>query len=461
MGANGNGRVRFDHFEFDPQSGQLLRDGQPLRVQPQPLRVLQVLLEHAGQTVSRDALRERIWGDGTYVEFDEGLNYCIRQIRVALGDNAAKPAYVETLPKQGYRFLAAVVHANGNGAGLAPTVSASLHKTRRGRWMLVAAACIIAVVAAAGISLARKPHIASLAVLPLNNFSGDSGQDYYADGMTDELTTMLAKNSTLRIASRTSAMQYRNAHRPLPEIAKNLGVDGILEGSVARSGNRVHVTVQLIDGRRDAHIWAESFDRDWHDSAALSREVAQWVAKQLHSAVAPPAAARYVRPEAHDAYLHGRYLWFGGRIDEAGQYFQQAVDLQPDYALAWTGVESYYGGGAVEGLLAPQDALQRGKAAALRADSLDDALAEAHVALCAEAFFADWNWPKALQECDRAIELNPKITEAYHLKAKVMATLGRHDEAIQLERKVMELSPFERRGGYTERPGGDREGRCR
>ena len=141
--------------------------------------------------------------------------------------------------------------------------------------------------------------------------------------------------------------------------------------------------------------------------------------------------------------------WFGGRIDEAGQYFQRAVDLQPDYALAWTGVESYYGGGAVEGLFAPQDALQRGKAAALRADSLDDALVEAHVALRAEAFFADWNWPKALQECDRAIELDAKITEAYHLKAKAMATLGRHDEAILLERKVMELSPFERRWGLV------------
>ena len=234
------------------------------------------------------------------MEFDQGLNYCIRQIRLALGENAAKPTYVETLPKQGYRFLAAVVHSNGDGASVEPTpaenvveptpaVSDSPHKPKRGAWMVAAGVCALLAVAAGWMYLPRKPHINSLAVLPLNNFSGDPRQDYFADGMTDELITMLAKNSTLRIVSHTSAMQYKSVHRPLPEIARDLGVDGILEGSVVRSGERVHMTVQLIDARRDAHIWAESFDRDLNDSASLSREVAQSVARELHSTVAAAA----------------------------------------------------------------------------------------------------------------------------------------------------------------------------
>jgi TolB-like protein/DNA-binding winged helix-turn-helix (wHTH) protein len=439
---NGNGRLQFGGFEWDPQSGKLLLNGEPVRIQPQPLRLLQLFLQRPGETLSRDELRNHIWSGATFVEFDQGLNYCIRQIRLALGDNAARPVYLETLPKQGYRFLAPVIHSNGNGTSVASNLVADVFdssrvvsnpsiETRHRAWKFLTGACaLLLAVGAAWIYLAHQPHIASLAVLPLNNFSGDPGQDYFADGMTDELITMLARNSKLRIVSHTSAMQYKNAHRPLSRIARDLGVDGILEGSILRSADRIRLTVQLIDARQDTHIWAESFDRDRNDSAALSSEVAQAVA--------------YVRPEAHDAYLHGRYLWFGRRYDEAGEYFLKASQLQPDYPLAWTGVADYYVGSTVDGHSNPRDSLWRAKAAALKAASLDDSLAQVHVSSGAVAYFVDWDWPKALGECDRAIALDPKFSEAYQLKAKVLASLGSHKEAIELVRKEMELNPFAR-----------------
>jgi TolB-like protein/DNA-binding winged helix-turn-helix (wHTH) protein len=463
LDLNGDARLRFDDFEFDPLSGQLLRNGQPIRIQPQPLRVLRLLLERPGQTIPREELREHVWGGTTYVEFEQGLNYCIRQIRLALGDNAASPVYVETLPKQGYRFLQAVVHADGSGTArgvpipangslelpnrhqpLEALVSISRIGSKHARWFVAAGLCFLLIIVPASMYLARQPHIASLAVLPLDNLSGDPGQDYFADGMTDELITMLAKNSTLRIVSRTSVMQYKRAHRPLPEIARGLGVDRILEGSVAHTNTGVHMTVQLIDARTDTHLWAESFDRDTSGSVSLAREVAQSVARKLSSALPEKASTRYVRPEAHDAYLRGRYLWFTNRNDKAGEYFLKATRLQPDYALAWTGVALYYGAGAVEGEMNPGDSLPRAKAAALKAASLDDSLPEVHVTLGNLAFFADWNWQRAQRECSRAIELDPTLVEAYFLQSKIFRTLNRPAESIGSARKAMELNPFAR-----------------
>jgi TolB-like protein len=288
-----------------------------------------------------------------------------------------------------------------------------------------------------------KPKISSLAVLPLDNLSGDPAQDYFADGMTDELITMLAKNSTLRIISRTSVMQYKGAHRPLPEIAKALGVDGVLEGSVERSGDKVHMTIQLIAAPSDTHVWAESYDRNANDVVSLPREAAQTIAKKLNSGVAQPVAARYVSPEAHDAYLRGRYIWFTGSNDEAGKYFRKATELQPDYALGWTGLSVYYGAGAIGGDLNPEDAIPQEEAAANKAIALDDSVPEAHLALGA-AMFQKWDWARADQEIARAIELNPSFAEAYHFRSKMDTALGRNEQAIESEKKAMELDPFQR-----------------
>jgi TolB-like protein/Tfp pilus assembly protein PilF len=285
--------------------------------------------------------------------------------------------------------------------------------------------------------------IRSVAVLPLDNLSGDPGQDYFADGMTDELTTMLAKNSTLRVVSRTSVMQYKGARRPLPEIARELGVDGVLEGSVERTGDTVHMTVQLIQAPSDTHVWAESYDRKANDVVTLPGEVAQAIAKRLNSTVPQPAAQRYVNPEAHDAYMRGHYLWYLGKNEEAGGYFRKAIELQPDYALGWFGISAYFGQGVLDNGLDPRQAVPQGLAAAKKSVELDDSLPEAHLAMGAMSFF-DWKWAEADREIGRSIELNPEFAEGYHFRAKMYAALGRKEEAIQNEKRANVLDPMQR-----------------
>jgi TolB-like protein/DNA-binding winged helix-turn-helix (wHTH) protein len=286
-------------------------------------------------------------------------------------------------------------------------------------------------------------NIKSLAVLPLDNLTGDPAQEYFVDGMTDELITMLAKNSTLRVISRTSVMQYKGVHRPLPEVARELGVDGILEGSVNRIGNRVNVNIQLIQAPSDTHIWAESYDRDANDAVSLPAEAAQTIAKQLNRAVVRTPSTRFVRPEAHDAYLRGLYIWYAGDNNESAKYFKKATELQPDYALGWSGLANYYGAGAIEGFLPPEDALAQQELAATKAVELDDSLPEAHLALSA-SMFTHWKWARAMEEVDRAIELNPRYAEAYHFRARMYAVFHWDDQAIEAQKRSTELDPFAR-----------------
>jgi len=454
----------FGGFTLDGERFELSRAGRILKLEKKPMELLILLASSSGRLVTRTEIAERLWEREVYVDTEHGINTAIRKIRQALHDDPEQPRFVQTVTGKGYRFIAPLA------ANTAPAVEeifptavtnsvSDLPPQPRHRlpiWLgslgVAIAVALVIVVTLAARNQFRNPNqnIASLAVLPLDNLSGDPGQDYFADGMTDELITMLAKNSTLRIISRTSVMQYKRAHRPLPEIAHGLGVDGIIEGSVSRTSNRVHMTVQLIDARSDTHLWAESFDRDTNGSASLPREVAKSVAKKLRRAVPETASVRYVRPEALDAYLHGRYLWYAiGHNREAGEYFKKATELQPDYALAWTGVADYYAAGAVDGEMRPKDSFWQAEAAARKSVSLDNSLAQAHNSLCAVLFFGDWNWPQALQECGRALELDPQFAETYHLKAKILRALNRHDEAIQLDRKGMELSPFARPWGLV------------
>jgi TolB-like protein len=288
------------------------------------------------------------------------------------------------------------------------------------------------------------PAITSLAVIPLDNLSGDPAQNYFADGMTDELTTMLARNSSLHITSRTSAMQFKGGRQSLPAIAQSLHVDGILEGSVSRYGNQVHMTLQLIRADTDTHLWAESYDRSLNDLNALPAEAARDIANHLHSAVPASAAARYVNPEAHDAYLRGRYLWFRGQREEAANNFRKAVELQPDFALGWTGLADYYGEAAGAGAMNPLQALPQAEALARKAVALDDHLPEAHLSLGVNILISRWDWAHAMEEISRALELNPKLVQAIHFRARMLSLVGRHREAIQAQEAADELGPFER-----------------
>src|ERR1019366_6831836 len=290
----------------------------------------------------------------------------------------------------------------------------------------------------------RGVAISSLAVLPLANLSGDPAQEYFADGMTDEVITMLAKNRSLRLVSRTSAMRYKGVSRPVRDIARELGVDGILEGSIERTPTSVHMTVQLIYAPTDTHVWAESYDRDLNHAYSLPEELSQTIAKEVKVATSPPPAQRYISPEAHDAYLLGRYYWYADDSKKCRTYFEKAIELQPDYAAAWSGLADYYGGSAVVGEFPPEAAMPQAEAAAKKALELDDLSAEAHLSIAAVQLFYRWNWVAAERESARAVELNPNAAEIHHLRSYALRPLNRMDEALQEQRKAMELDPFAR-----------------
>ncbi len=295
--------------------------------------------------------------------------------------------------------------------------------------------------------------IRSVVVLPLENLSGDPNEQYFADGMTDELITMLAKNSTLRVVSQTSTMQYKGAHRPVREIARELGVEGVVEGSVNRSGKRVHMAVQLIHAPSDTNMWAESYDRDAEESVSLPGEVARAIAARLKKAVTPVGPQRFINPEAHEAYLRGRYYWFSGggttafhdqTMKKAGEYFKRAVALQPDYARAWSGLSDFYPVSALHGDAPPSYNEPLARAAAIEALRLDESLAEAHNSMSACYLFFAWDWRQALLHADKAVELEPNTAEWHYFRSKVFFSLNRMEDALAEEKKATELDPFAR-----------------
>jgi TolB-like protein/DNA-binding winged helix-turn-helix (wHTH) protein len=497
------GIVKFAEFELDGGRYELRRGDRVLKLEKIPMELLTLLAESNGRLVTRDEIVEKIWGKDVFVDTEHGINTAIRKIRQALGDDSEKPRFVLTVTGKGYRFIAPAtsiedriehrIDDRGNGdkrsGERAPVLTASLpaaipvgnaeisppsdNRERaaqpvspaaipvlsRSRWLGVALALVVlASLTVAVIKLdlsaprdwpfvarAVKPQIHSLAVLPLENLSGDPAQEYFADGMTDEVITMLAKNPGLRVISRTSVMRYKKVHRPLREIAGELGVDGILEGSVGRTGNRVHVTAQLIHAASDTHVWAESFDRDLSDVGSVQNELAQTIAKQVAATTsAPGSPAPHINPEAHDAYLLGRYYWFAeaDEYEKSRGYFQRAIDLQPDYAAAWSGLADSYALGEVAGKLPPEAVMLQAEAAAKKALELDDLDAEAHKSMAAIQLFYRWDWKAAERESVRALELNPNFAEGHHLRAYVLRSLNRMDEAVQEEKKTMELDPF-------------------
>ncbi|MGB6133835.1 MAG: winged helix-turn-helix domain-containing protein [Acidobacteriaceae bacterium] len=459
---------QFGEYTLDVGRFELCRNGLPLPLEPKPMELLILLAERNGQLVTRAEIAERLWDRAVFVDTEHGINTAIRKIRYALRDDPEEPRYIQTVTGKGYRFAAPITVLDTgspppqpaseslltNGSGPAPLPSSPQATPLHPRWLVWAISTVLLLLAAT-LSLAarswighnRAAPIHSLAVLPLDNLSGDPSQEYFADGMTDELTTMLARDSTLRIVSRTSVMQYKEAHRPLREIARALGVDGIVEGSVARSGGRVHMTLQLIQANADAHLWADSYDRD-ADDVGLPDEAARAIAQRLQSAAPVAAPARYVNPAAHDAYLQGKYLWFSdGRLGESGKYFQKAIEIQPDYAMGWAWRANYYGAATVDGLLDPRTSLDALQQAADRAVQLDPNLAEAHQAMAGALWLHRWDFAGADREIMRAISLDPHDAELYHLRSKILVALNRPEEALESEKKGMEINPFERPWG--------------
>ena len=384
----------FGPYVLDLRSGELRKFGTMVKMGEQAFQILSMLLETPGKMVTREDLRTKLWANDTFVDFDHGLNSAVQRLRDCLSDSADKPRWVETIPRRGYRFTGQVEWSDEGvafelvpqpdtgsrdlrpeGEGLPPIQQEPSGVTRRlngfGRRIpLLTGIAVMFLLAAIPIvkrirgdaSTRQALPIKSLAVLPLENLSGDPTQESFADGMTDEVITMLAKIPALRITSRTSVMQYKKVHRPLREIAQELGVDGILEGSVVRTGNRVHMTAQLIHVASDTHVWADSFDRDLSDVGALLNELAQTIARQVGATTSGPGSpARHINPEAHDAYLLGRYYWFAeaGEYEKSRGYFQKAIDLQPDYAAAWSGLADSYAASAMDGQFPPEAVMPR------------------------------------------------------------------------------------------------------
>jgi TolB-like protein/DNA-binding winged helix-turn-helix (wHTH) protein len=456
---------RFGDFRLDCESYELLRADRPVKLERKPMELLVLFTSRQGQLVTRDEIARRLWSSDIFVDTEHGINTAVRKLRLELRDDPAEPRFIKTVTGVGYRFVAAVITERAPGPdavevqrsavdSAVPDESAPTHRPssrRRSRWpfWIIGAAAIVLLGLLAGRSLIKlrersaAPVIKSLAVIPLDNFSGDPGQEYLADGMTDELITMIARNSTLRLISRTSVMQYKGAHRPLSEIARSLGVDGIVEGSIARKGDQLHMTLQLIRADTDSHIWAQNFDTDTTDES-LAYEAARDIAKQLHSATPVATGQRPVSPAAHDAYLRGRYLWFSDKMLDSGAYYRQATELQPDYAAAWAGLANYYGEGIAGDALDPRTAFGPEEAAAKRAVELDPELAEARVALAAAYLIARWDWTDADRESQRAIRLDPRSGELYYFRACVLTAMGRYAGAIEAAKKSVELAPYER-----------------
>ena len=462
---------QFGDFRLDRGRFELLRQGHSIKLERKPMELLILLATSNGRLVTRAEIAERLWDSEVFVDTEHGINTAIRKIRQVLRDNPEDPHFVQTVTGKGYRFVAPLVTVGAEEEDNAETVAAGgatvpastmesvdatalphLGKPHLKLWLgiggtIVVAVLILAVTVGPHPLAARllrgnaQPAITSLAVLPLDNLSGDPGKDYLADGMTDELITMLAKNSTLRIVSRTSVMQYKGAHRPLPEIARALKVDGILEGSVSGSADRVHMTLQLIRADTDTHLWAESYDRSSNDVAALPGEAARDIANRLHRSLASTTPTRYVNPAAHDAYLQGRYLWYAGNIDAALPYFKKAVELQPDYALAWAGLSSYYGAGAMFGSLDPRQSLPQVDLTASKCLQLDPSASECYLNMAVDDLISKWNFDEALREVSRAIELDPKSAESYEIRSRILQALNRNEESIQAEKTSDELNP--------------------
>jgi TolB-like protein/DNA-binding winged helix-turn-helix (wHTH) protein/Tfp pilus assembly protein PilF len=494
-------RLRFGAYEVDLRAGELWKGGRRRKLTGQPFSVLAILLERAGEVVSREELQKRLWPD-TFVDVDHNLNSAINKIREALNDSSERPQFIETLSRRGYRFIAPVesvqrrekreempVHRHLHDKpgsvyalnkelddgiqGPSPRADEAENRpetepppinhgndgttnvSKPRRWIALATCLSICVAAATWIALRHhaagtgEPTIRSLAVLPLRNLSGDPAQEYLADGITEALIGRLSNIHDLRVISQTSVMRFKNTQLSLPEIAKTLGVDAVVEGSVLKEGNRIRVTAQLIRGATDAPIWSETYDREMRQVLTLQSELAQSIAEKVEVTVTGQehqrlSAARPVAPEVYESYLKGRFfLGQGNRagIDQSIRYFQDALDRDSTFAPAYVGLaETYSQLGTVFAGAPPEATRPKVTTFARKALALDPDLVEAHV-LLANVLQEQWHWAESEAEYRRALELNPNDAGAQSGFALWLLCQGRTDEALKWIQSARALDP--------------------
>jgi TolB-like protein/DNA-binding winged helix-turn-helix (wHTH) protein/Tfp pilus assembly protein PilF len=453
--------VRFEEFEFDLRTEELRKAGQPIRLPQQPLRVLRLLALRRGELVTRADIRDVIWGDGTFVDFELGLRRCITEIRAALGDDARAPRFIETLPKRGYRFLASVEEVTPSTAvarpQAAPTATQGWARAARLSAHTTALALGIAAVLASVFWPQATGHRADpelrrlLLVLPFEDLRHDPEQAYLADGMTDELIVQLGRlrPAELGVIARTTAMRFRGQSPDVASLRRELGVDHVVEGSVMRDGQRVRVRVKLIDTTSRSTLWAQNFEEDGLGNVlAMQAEVAQAVAHSVQATLARAIRAHGqspVDPQAYESYLRGLYF-FNQRTEDgltrAGRYLGEAIGRQPDFAPAHAVLAQVYFLQTDRALIPPNDGLPRMRAEAEAALRLDPDLAEAHVVLAVERLLSSWDWPGAERSYRRAIAVRDNYATAHHWYGTFLANLRRFDEARAEIRRAMELDPL-------------------
>jgi TolB-like protein/DNA-binding winged helix-turn-helix (wHTH) protein/Tfp pilus assembly protein PilF len=477
----------FGPFVLDPEQRRLSREESLIAVPPKSMDILIFLVEHRGEVVTKDNLIQNVWPN-TFVE-EANLSQNVFLLRKALGEKAQENRYIATVPGRGYRFVAsvrevdaefenrrqedankAISEAENDQKQQLLAVSAALPQIPDrpvgrdaelgGSWRKSAILwSVFALAVAILLALAERHHwlggsakaagVSSIAVLPLENLTGDSGQDYFADGMTDALITDLAQIGALRVISHTSVEQYKGTRKPLPQIARELNVDAVVEGSVARSGNRVRVNAQLIQAVNDEHLWARAYEGELNDVLTLQNNISRNIADEIQVRLMPGEQARLarrasVKPEAYEAYLKGRYFWSKRTPDSLRtsiDYYRQAIAADPQFAAAYAGLADTYsiiGSDVISAAVASEKA----RAAAMKAVELDPSLAEGHAALALVRFYYDWNWNEAESECRHAIELNPNYATAHSWFSLYLSAMGRNAESLMEAQRARELDPL-------------------
>jgi TolB-like protein/DNA-binding winged helix-turn-helix (wHTH) protein len=482
--------IRCGAFEIDLRAFELRKHGLRLKLAEQPFQILALLLERPGEVVTREEIRARLWPGDTFVDFDHGLNNAVMRLREALADSSDRPRFVETLPRRGYRFIAPVEEAHSSLQDTTANVpnpikpsaeavlpdatltlpldaAAQIAEDYLNRWLTlrrIALLCagVLAFAVFSGVAVhyvrgmesgrVNPAHLMSLVVLPLENLSGDKEQDYFADGMTDDLTANLAKIRSLRVISRSTAMAYKGTHKPLSEIARELRVDAVVEGTVLRAGDRVRITAELVQVSTDHHLWADTYESQMGDVLSLQNRVSSAIVDQIRINLSPEDKERLAKrvsisPSAYEDYLRGRYYWnkrSGDGFAKAIGYFEEATRKDPQYALAYAGLADCYGiiGATIYGTVPSAEAAPKAKAAAIRALEIDPSLAEAETSLATARFNYDWDWNAAAAGFQRAIQLDPKYATAYQRYSLYSIAMGRFDDSLEQIKKARDLDPL-------------------
>jgi TolB-like protein/DNA-binding winged helix-turn-helix (wHTH) protein len=450
--------IHFDGFELNPRTGELVRDGERVQLQEAPLRVLLTLLERPGELVTREELTSQLWPAGTFVDFERGLNKAVNKLRDALGDSAELPKFIETLPRKGYRFIGRIEpdsrHASKPDNLIPMPVRPRTHSRPRRHYVVFAAGGVALIVGILlGIKIAgghrdsnagTHSGITSLAVLPLENLSGNPEQSYFADGMTDALITEIARAGSMRVVSRTTMLRYKGTRLSTRQIGTELGVDALVEGTILRAGDKVRITAQLIQVSTDNHLWAQSYERDSDEVLRLQQDVANDIARRVGSVVKPVEPLRTVNPEAYGEYLKGRFYFFLYTPEgwqKSIEHYTQATLADASFAPAFAGLaESYIVSWAWNEPLS-DESLRKGKAAAEQALQIDPLLASAHLAM-GEFHLQQWDQANAEKEFERALELNPNDPLAWQLRGIYVLLKGGYEQGITDQQQALNLDPF-------------------